>query len=110
MKTKKIVVASCLILVLFAIFATPAFAVWANCNVIKVGNSGATNMAIRLKACDGTFTGERWYYLSVNIKKEMLAEALTAMSNGWQVYVNLTAITSYSTVTSMYVSKTAECP
>ena len=108
MKTKKILIASCLILALTAIFATPAYAVWTNCNVVRVGPSG-NRILIMLKSCDGAFIGNRWYYLVDSSKKTMMAAALTAMTNSWQVRVNITSYDAYNTITNMYLTKTAEC-
>jgi hypothetical protein len=109
MNAKKIILVSFLVLALFGIFASPAFAVWVNCNVVKVGAGGAY-VLIQLRACDGSF-GNRWYYLPTGSEKLMAATALTAMTSGWQVRVNINPnVDEYSMVTNMYLSKTAECP
>ena len=111
MKTKKLLIATFLVLSFFAVLASPAHAAWANCTVVKLGPA-SSSVLILLKACDGEFTGYRWYYLWDTCKKEMMATALTAMVNSWQVRVNTSSATyaAYSNITSMHLSKTPECP
>ena len=75
---------------------------WFNCQVVMAGPAEDENIYIRLRERQGTF--ERWYSAVPRIRREMLATALTAISLGLSVDVNLASTTEYSRINRLYVT------
>jgi hypothetical protein len=102
MKTKKLGLITLIVLSIVFLFALNASAGWYTCTINKVG-PGWSNIYVSLTDNDTSAFADRWFIAKSDTSKEMLAVALTAISNGLSVEVNLSGATQYSTINSMYV-------
>jgi phosphotransferase system HPr-like phosphotransfer protein len=93
-------------LFLFISFSAPANAAWHVCYVLEAGLSANTGIVfVKLDAktdSESTWTGGRWFTASGTDSKSVLAVALTAVSNGTEVTVNLTNTTEYTLMQGLF--------
>ncbi len=75
---------------------------WVNCTITKAGPAENDVIYIALKATDGSF--HHWFQAVPQMKREMLATALTAISGGKSVTAGLTGTTQYSTINRLYIN------
>jgi len=103
MKTKKLGLISAIVLAMVFLFALNASAGdnWKTCNVIEAGQ-GVASAVVKLSEINGEFTN-RMFNIDNSNKSAMLATALTAVSNGMQVIVNLSGVNEWSTIQVMRV-------
>lgn len=71
---------------------------WFTCTVTRAGPAEEGTMFIGLK---GPF-GVKWFSAHPNVKREMLATALAAMSMGNTVIANLTTTDEYGVINRLY--------
>lgn len=74
---------------------------WTVCTVNRAGPAENNIIYIHLRATNGSFSA--WFSAVDNMKKEMLATALTAITTGKSVDAFLTDTTAYSTINRLYV-------
>ncbi len=75
---------------------------WYTCNVLEVGVAGSDKVYILLEDLD-TF-GRKWFSARPGREKEMLAMALTAISNNMRVHILATlAASGPSPIYTMYL-------
>jgi hypothetical protein len=75
---------------------------WYTCTVVMAGPGGG-NIYIQLTDKSGSFTS-KWFTAPAAKSKEMLAVALTAMSNGLSVRVYTdTSLSGYPQISSFYL-------
>ena len=105
MKAKKMFLAMVVVFSMLAVFAVSAHAGgWYTCTVNMAGAGWGTHCYIKLSDTAATPAFEnRWFVALDSQKKEMLATALTAMTNGMQVWVNLSSSRAYSIIRAMYL-------
>ena len=92
-------------LFLFISFSAPANAAWHVCYVLEAGlsvNTGVVFVKLDAKSDTGTWTGGRWFTASGSDSKSVLAVALTAVSNGSEVTVNLPTTTEYTLMQGLF--------
>jgi len=105
MKAKRVFLTMAVVFSMVAIFAVSAHAgVWYTCTVEKAGIGWANHVYIRLSDTGGSFTNV-CFVAPDGRKKEMLAIALTAMTNGKNVLVKLSGTTGGSVILEMYLCK-----
>jgi hypothetical protein len=75
---------------------------WFRCRVTKAGAADDSKIYIRLGEKQGAW--ERWYSAIEAFEKEMLATALTAISTGNEVEVQLETVDEYGRVLRLYVT------
>jgi hypothetical protein len=75
---------------------------WHQVHVTKAGPAENGTVYIALKATDGSF--HYWYVAHPQLKKEMLATALAAMSGAKLADVFLTGTAQYSTINRLYMA------
>ena len=103
MRAKKVFLTMAVVFSIVAIFAVSAHAgVWYTCTVDKAGTGWKDHVYIRLSETGGSFTNV-CFVAPDGRKKEMLAVALTAMTNGKNVWVNLSGTTGGSVIQAMYL-------
>ena len=85
-----------------AIFVVSAHAAWYTCTIEKAGTGWANHVYIRLSDTGGSFTNV-CFTAPDGRKKEMLAIALTAMTTGKSVLVNLSDTSGGSVIYGMYL-------
>lgn len=80
--------------------------VWKTCSVVSVGADSTAKAYIQLTDTAGTpaFTS-RYFTLVSTAKNELLASALTALSSGKNVVVQLANTSQYANVNIMYVQQ-----
>jgi len=102
MRVKKVFVTMVVVLSMVAVFAVAAHAGgWYTCTVKMAGPAWGRTY-VMLSATDDTFTN-RWFKTSYTRQKEMLATALTAITNNMNVSVYLDSVDPYSTIYAMYL-------
>ena len=74
---------------------------WATCEVNRAGAAENGVIYIHLRATDSSFS--HWFQAVPNMKKEMLATALSAISMGNRVSTHLSGTTAYSQINRLYV-------
>ena len=92
MKTRKNLLVMVAMLGMLALFAASAHAAnaWYTCTVVNVGPSfGGYYVYLDDEGTAFETAGKAWFRLRVGQQKEMLATALTAMSNSEFVWVNV---------------------
>jgi len=104
MKVKKMFLAMVVVFSMLAVFAVSAHAGWYTCTVNMAGAGWGTNCYIKLSHTAATPAFEnRWFVPLDSQKKEMLAVALTAMTNNMNVSVYIDSTTQYSIIRAMYL-------
>jgi hypothetical protein len=78
---------------------------WFDCEVIRCGPAEDGNIYIGLRPLGGQWPGWRWYSATNTQRKEMLATALTAISNQLHVSAALSTTDAYGTVERCYVAR-----
>jgi len=103
MKTKKLGLITLIVLSMVFLFALNASAAWYTCTVNLAG-PGYTNTYINLTdtSASPAFT-RRWFIADSARSKEMLAVALTAISNSMVVKVIIGSSAQYSTIVALYL-------
>ena len=104
MKAKRVFLTMAVVFSMLAIFAVSAHAAWYKCTVEKAGIGWMNHVYIRLSDTGGSFTNV-CFVAPDGRKKEMLAIALTAMTNGKNVLVKLSGTTGGSVILEMYLCK-----
>ena len=105
MRAKKVFLTMAVVFTMVAIFAVSAHAgVWYTCTVDKAGTGWKDHVYIRLSDTGGSFTNV-CFVAPDGRKKEMLAVALTAMTTGKSVLVNLSGTAGGSVILEMYLCK-----
>ena len=103
MRAKKVFLTMAVVFTMVAIFAVSAHAgVWYTCTVEKAGSGWRDHVYIRLSDTGGSFTNV-CFVAPDGRKKEMLAIALTAMTTGKNVSVNLSSTTPGSVILEVYL-------
>lgn len=102
MKAKKVFLTMAVVFSMVAIFAVSAHAAWYTCTVEKAGIGWMNHVYITLSDTGGSFTNV-CFTVPDGRKKEVLAVALTAMTNGKNVSVNLSGTTPGSVIQAMYL-------
>lgn len=74
---------------------------WKECHVTRVGPAENGVIYIALRADDNSF--HHWFQAVSNMKKEMLATGLSAISTGNGVTTLLSGTTAYSEVRRLYL-------
>lgn len=103
---KRAFLAMVLVFSIMAVFAVSVHASgWYTCTVVMAGAGWGSNCYIKLSDTASTpaFTNT-WFIALPARKKEMLATALTAMSNNMKVLVHLSSENEYFTINAMYLS------
>ena len=105
MKAKKMFLAMVVVLSMLAVFAVSVHAgAWYTCTVNMAGAGWGTNCYIKLSDTAATPAFEnRWFVALSSQKKEMLATALTAMTNNMNVWVHIDSPNAYSIIRAMYL-------
>jgi hypothetical protein len=75
---------------------------WYQCRVMQTGPTSATDVLLQLTETEGAFTG-RWHKAAPDMQREMLATALTAVSTGLPVAVNLESDAADSIIHNIYL-------
>jgi len=78
----------------------PAFA----CLVQETGPAEDGEIYVRLRAVSGEFDN-RWFKAYPSLKREMLATALTGISTGFNVNVELVSIDEYAVIERLFVRR-----
>jgi len=102
MRAKKVFLTMAVVFSMVAIFAASAHAAWYKCTVEKAGTGWRDHVYIRLSDTGGSFTNV-CFVAPDGRKKEMLAIALTAMTTGKNVSVNLSSTTPGSVILEVYL-------
>ena len=102
MRAKKMFLTMAVVFSMVAIFAVSAHAAWYKCTVEKAGIGWANHVYITLSDTGGSFTNV-CFVAPDGRKKEMLAIALTAITTGKNVSVNLSSIGGGSVIQGMYL-------
>jgi len=102
MKAKKVFLTMAVVFSMMAIFVVSAHAAWYTCTVEKAGIGWMNHVYITLSDTGGSFTNV-CFTVPDGRKKEVLAVALTAMTNGKNVSVNLSGTTPGSVIQAMYL-------
>jgi hypothetical protein len=77
---------------------------WYTCVVNRAGPAEDGTIFIMLTHQHGNRVfANQWFSASPAVKREMLATALTALTTGWTVTVNLSDSTAYSVCNRLYV-------
>ena len=105
MRVKKMFITMVVVLSMLAVFAVSAHAgAWYTCTVNMAGPGWGTHCYIKLSDTAATPAFEnRWFVALDSQKKEMLAVALTAMTNGLNVLVYVDSPDIYSIIRAMYL-------
>ena len=102
MKAKKMFLTMAVVFSMVAIFAVSVHAAWYTCTVDRAGTGWNDHVYIMLSATGGSFTNV-CFTAPDGRKKEMLAIALTAMTTGKSVLVNLSDTSGGSVIYGMYL-------
>ena len=103
MRAKKVFLTMAVVFTMVAIFAVSTHAgVWYTCTVDRAGTGWNDHVYIMLSATGGSFTNV-CFTAPDGRKKEMLAIALTAMTTGKNVSVNLSSTTPGSVILEVYL-------
>ena len=102
MRAKKMFLTMAVVFSMVAIFAVSAHAAWYTCTVDRAGTGWNDHVYIMLSATGGSFTNV-CFTAPDGRKKEMLAIALTAMTTGKSVLVNLSDTSGGSVIYGMYL-------
>ena len=103
MRAKKVFVMMVVVLSMMAVFAVSAHATeWYICTIQEAGAGGSGTTLVRLTDINGAFANT-WFQASYSIRKEILAVALTAMTNNKKVRVGLSGSSQYSLIYCMYL-------
>ena len=102
MRAKKMFLTMAVVFSMVAIFAISAHAAWYTCTIEKAGTGWANHVYIRLSDTGGSFTNV-CFTAPDGRKKEMLAIALTAMTTGKSVLVNLSDTSGGYVIYGMYL-------
>ena len=78
---------------------------WVTSEVVRAGAAEDGTIYIRLRPLGGQFPGSRWFVAANQVKREMLATALTAITTQLRVNANLEARDEYKTLYRLYVSR-----
>ena len=104
MRVKKMFITMVVVLSMLAVFAVVAHAGWYTCTVNMAGPGWGTHCYIKLSDTAATPDFEnRWFVALDSQKKEMLAVALTAMTNNMNVLVCVSSPNEYSIIRAMYL-------
>jgi len=104
MRVKKMFITMVVVLSMLAVFAVAARAGWYTCTVKMAGAGWGTHCYIKLSDTAATPDFEnKWFVALDSQKKEMLAVALTAMTNGLNVLVYVDSPDIYSIIRAMYL-------
>ena len=105
MRVKKMFLAMAVVFSMLAVFAVAAHAGgWYTCTVNMAGAGWGTHCYIKLSDTAATPAFEnRWFVPLDSQKKEMLAVALTAMTNNMNVLVCVSSPNEYSIIRAMYL-------
>jgi hypothetical protein len=76
---------------------------WFTCDVMWTGPIENGEVYILLREVGGQF--ERWYSPVSQVRKEMLATALTAITTGFRVSAALSTTDEYGTIERLYVMR-----
>jgi hypothetical protein len=76
---------------------------WFTCDVTWVGPAETGDIWIRLREVGGQF--ERWYSPVSQVKKEMLATALTAITTGFRVSAALSTTDEWGPIERLYIMR-----
>ena len=104
MRAKKMFLTMAVVFSMVAIFVVSAHAAWYTCTVEKAGSGWRDHVYIRLSDTGGSFTNV-CFTVPDGRKKEILAVALTAMTTGKNVLVNLSSTAGGSVILEMYLCK-----
>ena len=102
MRAKKVFLTMAVVFSMVAIFAVSVHAAWYTCTVDRAGTGWNDHVYIMLSATGGSFTNV-CFTVPDGRKKEMLAIALTAMTTGKSVLVNLSDTSGGSVIYGMYL-------
>jgi len=105
MRVKKMFITMVVVLSMLAVFAVSAHAgAWYTCTVNMAGAGWGTHCYIKLSDTAATPDFEnKWFVALDSQEKEMLATALTAMTNNMQVKVYISSSSPYSIIRAMYL-------
>lgn len=77
---------------------------WFRCQVVRAGPNEDGNIGLLLTDVGGSFR-DRWFGANPQIRKEVLATALAAVSTGLHVDVMLSSADEFSVVNRCYLLK-----
>jgi len=77
---------------------------WVNSEVVRAGAAEDSTIYISLRPLGGEFT-TRWFVAATQVKREMLATALTSITTQLRVNANIEARDEYSTLNRLYVTR-----
>jgi hypothetical protein len=80
-------------------------AVWVTSEVMRAGAAEDGTIYVRLRPLGGQFPGSRWFAAATQVRQEILATALTAITTRLHVNANLEALEEYQTLYRLYVSR-----
>jgi len=106
MKAKKMFLTMAVVFSMVAIFVVSAHAgTWALAKVEQAGAGAGNHVYVKISSVSGSPSSfQTGFYVALDArKKEILATALTAMTLGTKVSVELSNTTSGSVILSMYV-------
>jgi len=94
------------ILAIILTLTPAAFADWYCCKVSKAGpkNDGKVYISLNDLAASEGWSGDRWFTVSDSeMKDQVLAVALAAMSQGLTLRVALSSVDQYTTISAIYL-------
>lgn len=103
MKAMRILALVLVVTGILALGAHEAQADWLTCTVVQVG-CGYNQTYLNLTDAGGAFSG-RWFIADPGSYKEILATALTAVSAGKTVLVNVSGLAEYNVVVAIYMNQ-----
>ena len=103
MKTKKLGLITVIVLSTVFIFALNASAGWYTCTVTMVGPGGGVNYIQMTDTASPAAFESRWFIANSARSEEMLATALTAISNNMNVTVNISGTVRFSYIYNIYI-------
>jgi len=104
MRAKKMFLTMAVVFSMVAIFVVSAHAgTWALAKVEQAGAGGGNHVYVKISPVSGSPFQTGFYVAPDARKKEILATALTAMTLGTKVSVELSNTTSGSVILSIYV-------
>jgi hypothetical protein len=103
MKVMRILALVLVVTGILALGAQEAQAEWLTCTVVQVG-CGYNNTFLNLTDAGSAFSG-RWFLADPTSYKEILATALTAVTAGKTVLVNVSALEEYSIIVAIYMNQ-----
>jgi hypothetical protein len=78
---------------------------WVTSEVVRTGAAEDGTIYVRLRPLAGEFPGSRWFVAANEVKREILATALTAITTQLHVNARLVDLDQYSTLNRLYVSR-----